>query len=227
MRPLILFPHDALYVLPLASLILGGVLLVLAEAFTSGTSRAFLMKLTVALSAITALIAIYLIGKLNGAQVMLFSGMLVADPTAMLFIVLFAGATAFTAMITAPHQEEHGWENGEFYGLLMLSAAGMAMIAMAGNLVTVFIGIETMSIAVYVLVASRRRSRRSAEAAMKYFLMGAFATGFLLYGIALIYGAAGTTGIYTAANPLGGAPLQIGIIDLLDESATNPPVSKH
>jgi NADH-quinone oxidoreductase subunit N len=64
---------------------------------------------------------------------------------------------------------------------------------MAGNLMTVFLGIETMSIATYVLTASRRGSRRSAEAAMKYFLMGAFATAFLLYGIALTYGATGTT----------------------------------
>jgi NADH-quinone oxidoreductase subunit N len=98
----------------------------------------------------------------------------------------------------------------------------MAMLAMAGNLVTVFIGVETMSIAVYVLTAARRRSRRSAEGAMKYFLMGAFATGFLIYGIALVYGATGTTGIYTAPNPLGGPELQAGIVDMLDKAATNP-----
>ena len=222
MKPLVLFPHDALYIIPLATLVLGGVLLVLAEAFIKGTSRAFLMKLTVAVSAVAALASIFLIDKLQGQTLMLFSGMLVVDPTALVFVVLFSGATAFTAMITAPHQEEHGWESGEYYGLLLLSAAGMAMLAMAGNLVTVFIGIETMSISVYVLVASRRRSRRSAEAAMKYFLMGAFATGFLLYGIALIYGATGTTGIYTAHSPIGGPALQTGIVDLLDTSGRSP-----
>jgi NADH-quinone oxidoreductase subunit N len=69
------------------------------------------------------------------------------------------------------------------------------MLAQAANLVTIFLGIETMSIGVYVMTAMRRRSRRGNEAAMKYFLIGAFATGFLMYGMALIYGAAGTTSL--------------------------------
>jgi NADH-quinone oxidoreductase subunit N len=76
------------------------------------------------------------------------------------------------------------------------------MLALAANLVTVFLGIETMSIGVYVMCAMRRRSRRGNEAAMKYFLIGAFATGFLMYGIALIYGAAGTTKIAQLATSL-------------------------
>jgi NADH-quinone oxidoreductase subunit N len=74
------------------------------------------------------------------------------------------------------------------------------MLAQAGNLTTVFLGIETMSIGVYVMCALRRRSRRGNEAAMKYFLMGAFATGFLLYGIALVYGATGTTSLVFVAG---------------------------
>jgi NADH-quinone oxidoreductase subunit N len=77
------------------------------------------------------------------------------------------------------------------------------MLAQAANLVTVFLGIETMSIGVYVMCAMRRRSRRGNEAAMKYFLIGAFATGFLMYGMALIYGAAGSTKLATLATALG------------------------
>jgi NADH-quinone oxidoreductase subunit N len=75
---------------------------------------------------------------------------------------------------------------------MLLSASGMVMLAQAANLITVFLGIETMSIGVYVMTAMRRRSRRGNEAAMKYFLIGAFATGFLMYGMALLYGASGT-----------------------------------
>jgi NADH-quinone oxidoreductase subunit N len=86
--------------------------------------------------------------------------------------------------------------------MLLLAAAGMVMMAMAGDLVTTFIGLETMSLAVYVLTASRRGSRRASEGAMKYFLMGAFATAFLLYGIALIYGATGTTDLAIIAERL-------------------------
>jgi NADH-quinone oxidoreductase subunit N len=75
--------------------------------------------------------------------------------------------------------------------VMLLSASGMVMLAHAANLVTIFLGIETMSIGVYVMCAMRRRSRRGNEAAMKYFLMGAFATGFLVYGMALVYGTTG------------------------------------
>jgi NADH-quinone oxidoreductase subunit N len=84
---------------------------------------------------------------------------------------------------------------GEYYGLMVLATSGMAMIAMAGDLVTIFIGIETMSLAVYVMTAARR-TKIGAEGAMKYFLMGAFASGFLVYGMALLYGATGTTNLH-------------------------------
>ena len=97
-----------------------------------------------------------------------------------------------TAVLSSAHQKAHDWQNGEFYGVLLMSTSGMVMLAHAANLVTVFLGIETMSIGVYVMTALRRRSRRGNEAAMKYFLMGAFATGFLLYGMAMLYGASGT-----------------------------------
>ena len=100
--------------------------------------------------------------------------------------------TALTALMSPAHQREHDWQIGEYYGVMLLSASGMVMLAHAANLVTVFLGIETMSIGVYVMTAMRRRSRRGNEAAMKYFLIGAFATGFLMYGMALLYGAAGT-----------------------------------
>ena len=95
---------------------------------------------------------------------------------------------------------EHSFEFGEFYSLLLFATAGMMMLAQATDLVTIFLGIETMSIAVYVLTGSWRHSPKSAEGAMKYFLIGAFATGVLLYGIALVYGAAGSTGLAEIAR---------------------------
>ncbi len=83
----------------------------------------------------------------------------------------------------------------EMYVLVLLSSAGMMLLAAARDLIMVFLAIELMSIAVYVLAGLNRRSSRSAEAALKYFLLGAFSTGFLLYGIALVYGATGTTNL--------------------------------
>ena len=80
---------------------------------------------------------------------------------------LFSVANALTALNSPAHQREHDWEIGEYYGILLLSASGMVMLAQAANLVTIFLGIEMMSIGVYVMTAMRRSSRRGIEAAMK------------------------------------------------------------
>jgi len=195
---------DFLHQVPLLVFVVTGLVLIVAEAFAKGRQRGFLMQLVVAGCAVAAITAIWEYKALEGGahQIMATAsykgtwyGMLVADRFGCFFIVLFSAVTAFTAMIASGHQREHDWQTGEFYGLLMLSASGMAILAMANDLVTIFLGIESMSIAVYALTASRWRSRRGAEAAMKYFLMGAFATGFMLYGIALIYGATGYTNL--------------------------------
>ena len=192
---------DFLFQTPMLILVVLGLVLILGESFVRGRHRGFLMRITVAgcIAAIVAAVILY--GKLSDTgPVYLMRGMLVADTVGMFFIVLFAGTTAFIALISDHHQREYQWENGEYYGLLALSAAGMSILAMSADMVSIFIGIETMSLGVYVLAASRWRSRRGAEAAMKYFLMGAFATGFLLYGIALIYGATGTTNLVGIAQ---------------------------
>jgi NADH-quinone oxidoreductase subunit N len=175
-------------------------LLVLAEAFFRGRDRTTLMTLAVAGCAAAAVAAIVVYRQLAPGQVRpLLGNMLLADRFGLALTALVSVLTGLTAMSAPSHQKAHDWQNGEFYGVLLLSATGMVMLAQAGNLATIFLGIETMSIGVYVMCALRRRSRRGNEAAMKYFLMGAFATGFLLYGIALIYGAAGTTALITVA----------------------------
>jgi NADH-quinone oxidoreductase subunit N len=80
-----------------------------------------------------------------------------------------------------------GIEPGEYYALILFATLGMMLMAAGSHLVTIFLGLETMSISIYVLVGMMREDRRSVESALKYFLLGAFATGFLLYGMALIY----------------------------------------
>ena len=108
----------------------------------------------------------------------------------------------------------------EMYVLVLLSSAGMMLLAAARDLIMIFLAIELMSIAVYVLAGLNRRSSRSAEAALKYFLLGAFSTGFLLYGIALIYGATGTTNLSAIGSQVteasfGSAPMLLIGIGLL------------
>ena len=196
-------PSDLLHMTPLTVLAVAAMLLIVAESFAGHGRRSWLMPLTIAGCAGAAIACIAIFRSLGpGQQVSMFGGMLIADRSAMFLSTLLCAGTAFTALVTPAHQHEYEWENGEYYGMLLLAAAGMVVMAMAGDLVATFLGIETMSLAVYVLTASRRGSRRATEGAMKYFLMGAFATAFLLYGIALIYGATGTTDLTLIAERL-------------------------
>ena len=187
---------DLLLLGPVIVLTVFALLVILMESFTLGKRRDFIMRLAVlgGISAFATSIYFYL--QLEGLdRQFLFNGMLVADKTSMIFATLFSAVAIMVSLTAAGHQRTYNWENGKFYGLLLLACAGMTILAMAADLVIVFIGVETMSIATYVLVALQRRSRRSSEAAMKYFLMGAFASGFLLYGMALCFGATGTTSL--------------------------------
>jgi NADH-quinone oxidoreductase subunit N len=196
-------PADLAYLVPYIILLVVGMLLVLAEAFYKGKDRSALAGLAVAGSLAASVAAIVLYRQLPGnAGKELLGGMLLADRWGYVLSALFGVSTALTALMSPAHQREHEWQLGEYYGVMLLSASGMVMLAQAGNLVTVFLGIETMSLGVYVMTAMRRRSRRGNEAAMKYFLIGAFATGFLLYGMALIYGAAGSLELTTIRQKL-------------------------
>ncbi len=106
-------------------------------------------------------------------------------------VVIFAAALAILGSLD--YLEREGIQRGEYYALILFATAGMGILAGANELVTAFIGLEMSSISTYVLVGFRRRSTESNEASMKYFLLGSFATAFFLYGIAMVYGATGTT----------------------------------
>lgn len=204
-------PLDLLYQAPLLILVFVALLLILAESFLKG-HKTRLAGLAVAGCIGAALAAIFLYRSLApGEERYLIYEMLVADRFGCFFIVLISLATAVTAMVSAPYQEANGWSSGEYYALLLMVASGMVIMAMAADLVSVFLGIETMSLGVYVLCAARRHSLRGTEAAMKYFLMGAVASAFLLYGIALVYGATGQTSLRLIEARLG-AVSEMGIL---------------
>jgi NADH-quinone oxidoreductase subunit N len=121
--------------------------------------------------------------------------MLVADGYALFLNLVILTAAALAILFSVDYVSATGLAQGEYYSLLLLSTAGMMLMAAAINLMTMFLALEILSIALYVLVGLNRADRRSAEAAIKYFLLGAFASGFLLYGMALIYGQVGTTSL--------------------------------
>ncbi len=112
----------------------------------------------------------------------------------MVDLVVLLGA-AGTIALAIEHNERTGITQAESHVLVLFAASGMMILGAARDLMVIFLGIEIMSVAVYVLAGMDRRSPRSAEASLKYFLLGAFATGFLLYGMALVYGATGQTQI--------------------------------
>src|ERR1700682_6123269 len=112
---------------------------------------------------------------------------------------IFLIATVGTIAMSLDYNRREGITPGESHVLLLLATSGMMILAAARDLIIVFLGIELMSIAIYVLVGMNRRRERSAEGAIKYFLLGAFSTAFLLYGIALVYGATGATNFSTIA----------------------------
>ena len=123
------------------------------------------------------------------------SGVIAVDGFRWVADILFLVATIATIALSLDYNTREGIHTAESHVLLLFATSGMMILAAARDLMIVFLGIELMSIAIYVLAGMNRRSERSAEAALKYFLLGAFSTGFLLYGIALIYGATGATNL--------------------------------
>lgn len=107
---------------------------------------------------------------------------------------LLMGGALLTALISPVYARNARMDGGEYYALLLMAVVGMQVMVMAADLITLFLGLETMSIAVYALTGLRANDARASEAALKYFLIGAFASGFLVFGIALIYGATGRVG---------------------------------
>ena len=141
-----------------------------------------------------------------GAQEAAFGDTLLLDNFALFFTQVFLVVAALTILSSIQYLRQTNIHQGEFYALILFATVGMILMAAANDLMVFFLGLETMSMAVYVLTGLWRASSQASEAAMKYFLMGAFATGFLLYGIALIYGATGSTNLNQISAYLVEAP---------------------
>jgi NADH-quinone oxidoreductase subunit N len=131
--------------------------------------------------------------RLWGQGITGFGGTLVADDFALLFELILIVIVALSIALSEKYIQQKGINYGEYYALLLFSTSGAMLMACSRELITIFVGLEILSIALYVLSGFARTEPRSEESAMKYFLLGAFSSGFFLYGIALIYGGAGTT----------------------------------
>ena len=138
-----------------------------------------------------------------GLRIESFGGSVVLDNFATFFKMTFLVAAGLTVLISDRYMEREECNHGELYPLILFAVVGMMLMASGTDLMTIFLGLEVMSVTLYVLAGFNRGNKKSNEAGLKYFLLGAFSTGFLLYGMALIYGATGTTRLYKIAAVLG------------------------
>lgn len=124
-----------------------------------------------------------------------FSDMFVVDNYSLFFYLIFLLAAGITIIISPSYLKKENMEHGEYYALMLFSVSGMMLMASGGDLLVLFLGLEIMTIAVYVLVGFKRYDIKSNEAILKYFFLGAFSAGFILYGIALLYGSCQSTNL--------------------------------
>jgi NADH-quinone oxidoreductase subunit N len=160
------------------------------------------------LSIVAAALVAYTLRDAHGET---FSGMFVADGYSMFFKLIFLLSLILTVLISVKYIDVERVNFGEYYGLMLFSTLGMMIMASAGDLIVLYLGLELMALSTYVLAGFIRYEARSNEAALKYFLLGAFASALLLFGISLVYGLTGTTDIrgiagYIGQHGLGGNP---------------------
>ena len=137
------------------------------------------------------------------------AGTVAVDGFSVFFTFMIAAAVVLAAMLAEGYMRREGLEGAELYVLILLSASGGVIMASANDLIVMFLGLEILSIAAYVLAAMHLRRAQSQEAGMKYFVLGAFSSAFFLYGIALVYGSTGSTNlsrIAQFATPVGPVP---------------------
>jgi len=221
-------PEIFLGMSPLLVVSLGGVLLMVAEALgkrrfdqvddrASGPSGELSIGTTITLLAGAVFAAaIWFVGPEKLEGVALVAPWLILDRFTLFFSFLLCVGGALAALLAGGYLPEHRIDRGEFYPLIIFSTVGAMILVAAGDMLSLFLGLETMSLGVYAMVGFRRASLRSTEAAVKYFMLGSFGAALLLYGGALLYGATGHTdfaGIRTglAAITSGGKAANVGM----------------
>ncbi|MEM7437357.1 MAG: NADH-quinone oxidoreductase subunit N [Myxococcota bacterium] len=176
---------------PLIVLVVAGLVIMLVDAFTQ--ARAVLAPLTSIALFGAAWVALRVAGAADVPAPELITRYLAVDQLGFFFDVVICVGGGLCALLAGGYLKEHELERGEFYVLLLFTALGAMILARAVDLLSLFLGLETMSLGAYALVAYRRTSARAVEGAVKYFLLGSFAAAILLFGSALLYGATGHT----------------------------------
>jgi NADH-quinone oxidoreductase subunit N len=181
---------------PLLVLVGAALVLLLAGALTPTWPRGLYAGITAAAAVGAGLLAIANWDDISdGSTSTLVGGALAFDTFALFVTIVICAAVAGVALIAGDQLHRDGRDAPEVYALALVAAAGAVVMGAANDLVVLFLGLETMSLAFYVLAASNRRRTKSQESGMKYFILGGFSSAFFLYGIALVYGSTGSTNL--------------------------------
>ncbi|GJQ57808.1 MAG: NADH-quinone oxidoreductase subunit N [Candidatus Scalindua sp. AMX11] len=189
-------PFDLKSIAPIILITIAGIVVLMTDVFFKKLPKETLGYLSFLAVLITGLITF----SQTGSPVYSFSNTFVVDNFSIFFNYIFLMSTAIVILMSVNYLHQEGVNFGEYYTLILFATMGMMLMAGAADLITVFLGLEIMSISLYVLAGFKRDRLESNESALKYFLLGAFATCFLLYGMALLYGATGTTNIKEIAT---------------------------
>src|SRR5437868_335769 len=183
---------DFYYILPELVLTAGALIVLVADVLLPRANRAALAWVTLLVIAAT-LVSLTPFGS---TRVEVAHGLMAVDGFALFFKVVFLVAAAITVLMSTRYLQVEGAQSpGEYYFLILCATLGMMVMAGGIDLITIFIGLETMAVSFYILAGFIKPNQRSNEAAVKYFLLGAFSLGILLYGMSLMSGLSGTTNL--------------------------------
>ena len=181
---------DLTPIIPEIIVLLTAFTVLLVDLFALTKERSLTLAVTTIIGLLMAMLAETL---LHGKDISGFYGTVVADDFSILFEFIYMSVAIVTVFVSRHYIEENEMNFGEYYVLLLTAVSGMMFMTSGLDLLVIFIGLEIMSISSYILVGMKRKVAKANEAALKYLLLGAFSTGFLLYGISLLYGATGST----------------------------------
>ena len=190
---------DFYYILPELVLTGGALLVLIADVLLPRGSKVLPVVTLLAIGATCAALIPF-----ANTHVEVAHGLIAVDRFALFFKIIFLGSAALTVLMSVRYLEIEGASPGEYYFLILCATLGMMIMAGGIDLITTFIGLETMAISFYILTGFIKPNQRSNEAAVKYFLLGAFSLGILLYGMSLMYGLSGTTNLRTMAAAFAG-----------------------
>jgi NADH-quinone oxidoreductase subunit N len=203
-------PINIVAILPAAILSIVGILIMVGEPFVSRAGKSSLGWFGLA-GVIAAILGLF---PMAGNRGLWYSSLWIVDDYSIFFHLIFLIIAGVTILTSIDFLAREGMNHAEFYALLLFATAGMMMMAGSNELILIFIGLEVLSIATYVLAGFRRTDLKSNESALKYFLLGSFSSAFFLYGVALVFGATGSTNLTVIADAMRSPDAQISLVYL-------------